>query len=258
MKSETLRIRKNFKESSILFQSESSQAISAAIEAVRSHRMNLERYILVNQKFLYTLKPVKVEENAPRVVKMMAEAGELAEVGPMAAVAGALADLAIEAMLNSGANVAIIEDGGEIAASSQELFIVGLYVGRNVLSGSIGFQVNPSDCPIGIATSSATVSHAFSFGEADAATIFAGTSCIADAFATAVCNAVQGKDIEESIQKGLEIADRKKDLIRGTLIIRGMHVGTVGKIPQLVKIGRGFKVNKISLLEAATDRTIFL
>lgn len=135
---------------------------------------------------------------------------------------------------------------------------MGLYAGRNVLSGSIGFRISPSECPIGIATSSATVSHAFSFGEAEAATIFAETSTLADAFATAVCNAVQGKDIEESIQLGLEAAEKKRDLIRGALIIREKHVGSVGKIPQLVKIGRGFDVKRISLLDIAPSDMIFL
>ena len=258
MKSKIIKVRKRFKESNILFQSENSNAISAAVEVVKLHRENLERYILVHPKFLHTLKPIKVEENAPRIVKMMAEAGGLVDVGPMAAVAGALADLAVEAMLTSGATIAIVENGGEISASSKESFIVGLYAGRNVLSGSVGFQINPSECPIGIATSSATVSHAFSFGEADAATIFADTSTIADAFATAVCNAVQGKDIEESIQLGLEAAEKKRDLIRGTLIIREKHVGSVGKIPQLVKIGRGLEVKKISILDATQSDMIFL
>lgn len=253
MKSTIIKIRRQFKESNILFQGDNSESIAKAIEAIKFHREKLEKYIILHPSFLYTLKPISVEENAPRIVKIMAEAGKLVNVGPMAAVAGALADLAVEVMLNSGAATAIVEDGGEVSASSKEEFVVGLYAGRNVFSSSLGFKVRPSECPIGIATSSATVSHAFSFGEADAATVFSETSTIADATATAICNAVQGKNIEDSIQLGLETAEKLDDLVRGTLIIREKYVGMTGKIPQLVSITKGFDIRKISMSEAASS-----
>ena len=241
MSSTIIKIRRQFKESDILFQSDNLKAISKAIEVVKFHREELEKYIILNPKFLHTLKPISVEKTAPRIVKIMAEAGRLTNVGPMAAVAGALADLAVEIMVSSGATTAIVENGGEVSASTKEAFIVGLYAGKNIFSRSINFQINPSECPIGIATSSATISHAFSFGEADAATIFSETSAIADAAATAVCNAVQGKDIEASIQLGLEAVQKLGNLVRGALIIREKHVGITGNIPQLVKKNKEFK-----------------
>ena len=109
-----------------------------------------------------------------------------------------------------------------------------------------------------MATSSATVSHAFSFGEADAATIFAEKASIADAAATAVCNAVKGENIESSVQSGLDAADKIRNLIRGALIIRGKYVGTIGTIPQLVKISQGINVRQISLSDAISQDAVFL
>ena len=48
----------------------------------------------------------------------MALAGEKADVGPMAAVAGVIADLAVKRHDHLGCEVAVVEDGGEISAQS--------------------------------------------------------------------------------------------------------------------------------------------
>jgi ApbE superfamily uncharacterized protein (UPF0280 family) len=112
---------------------------------------------------------------------------------------------------------------------------VEIFAGSNPLSGKIGFRIDPHQFPIGIATSSATVSHAFTFGEADAATIIAKDAALADAAATCVCNHVQGSNIRDSIRRALEIANRIDGVI-GALIIREEYVGTIGRIPRLVEI----------------------
>jgi len=166
----------------------------------------------------------------------MAQATKPFNVGPMAAVAGVLADLAVEAMKAIVVKVAIVENGGEISAVSDEVFTVGLYAGKNILSNRIGFQVDPSECPIGIATSSATVGHALSFGEADAVTVFANNGGIADAAATAICNAVHGKEVKMSVEHGLEFSQKFNNLIRGVIIVRGKYVGSRGKNPQMVEV----------------------
>jgi ApbE superfamily uncharacterized protein (UPF0280 family) len=141
----------------------------------------------------------------------------------------------VEAMSKAGSRISIVEDGGEVSAISDESFIVGLYAGRNALGKGLGFRIKPSDCPIGVATSSATVSRAVSFGEADAATIFADNAAVADAAATAVCNSVVGEDFEESLMRGLEAA-KNMSFVRGAIIVRGDYVGSVGWVPALVKV----------------------
>jgi hypothetical protein len=230
-----IKVRRRFKESNVLFQSDRAEAIDAAIDAVRRHRLELETYIRLHPPFAEALQPISVEPVAPRVVRRMVEAAAMADVGPMAAVAGALADLAVEAMTQAGSRVSIVEDGGEVSAVSQEPFTVGLYAGQSALGQALGFRISPSDCPIGIATSSATVSHALSFGEADAATVFAENAALADAAATAVCNTVVGEDVAASIELGLEAARRLR-FVRGALIVRGDYVGSVGWIPGLVRV----------------------
>jgi ApbE superfamily uncharacterized protein (UPF0280 family) len=192
----------------------------------------LELYVRANPKFLYTLTPVPTPET-PLVAKLMAEAAVKAEVGPMAAVAGAIADLAVLDMKRAGCRVAVVENGGEIMANSDQPVDVAVAAGQEPLSKRFGFRL--TEFPIAVATSSGRFSHAFSFGDAEAATVFAKNAALADAAATAVGNVVKGEDVEAAIQAGI-----KRGLaiegIEGVMVIYKGQVGTAGKIPQMIKV----------------------
>ena len=128
-------IKENFilKESQCTIISDRSQAIDAAKDSIRRSRQELELYVRANPKFLHTLKPIPVPEK-PLVAKMMAEAAQKADVGPMAAVAGAIADLAVEKMKRVGCMVAVVENGGEIMADSDQPVDVAVAAGDEPLS----------------------------------------------------------------------------------------------------------------------------
>ena len=81
--------------------------------------------------FRYTLTPYPIASNSPQIVKIMSSACNLVGIGPMASVAGALADLAVNSMLASGVHIAVVENGGEISASSKEAFTVRLFTDVN-------------------------------------------------------------------------------------------------------------------------------
>jgi ApbE superfamily uncharacterized protein (UPF0280 family) len=215
--------------------SDQKTAISVAIESFLANRERLDDYIRIHQDYEFSLIPMRVEASAPRVVRMAAEASEIAEVGPMAAIPGALADLAREDMMATGASVCLVENGGEISVRSNRPMKVGVYAGRTGLSGRFGFLLEPEDLPLGVSTSSATVSHALNFGESDATVIFANNAAAADAAATAISNAVSGKDVEASVQNGLETS-RKIGGVRGALIIRGECIGTAGMLPKIFRV----------------------
>jgi ApbE superfamily uncharacterized protein (UPF0280 family) len=149
----------------------------------------------------------------------------------MASVAGALADLAVEAMLSVGAKTAIIENGGEVAAVSETPVDVALLAGDSPLSGRLGFRIEKF--PRGIATSSGVYGHALSFGEAESVTIFAGNASLADAAATAVCNVVRGSNVDQAIRKGVKKAFHIKE-VEGIFIIYKGKVALAGNIPKLV------------------------
>jgi hypothetical protein len=229
------RVRKQIEQSNLLMVSNLQAAINEGIKAALIHRFMLDNYVIHNPTYVLALEPVHVEEWAPRIVRLAAQSTAIAGVGPLAAIPGALADVTVEAMLTSGAQTCLVENGGEISATSNRTLNVAVYSGNSPLSGRIGFHLVEEDFPIGIATSSGTVSHALNFGVADAATVIADNACLADAFAKAVCNAVKGDDVEASVQSGLEVAGTLEGA-RCALVVRGAYAGMVGKPPKILSI----------------------
>lgn len=203
-----------------------------AKNSIKQNHLQLETYIKTHPTFLHTLNPVPVPAE-PLVAKLMAEVAEKADVGPMAAVAGVIADLAVKDMLKAGCEAAVVENGGEISAASNEPIDVAVVAGDEPLSKRFGFRL--TEFPIGVATSSGRFSHAFSFGEAEAATVFCKNAGLADAAATAVCNVVKGEDHKGAIQTGIKKA-LSIEGVEGVLIVYKAFTGTAGKIPKIIKV----------------------
>ncbi len=220
------------KESQCNVIADTQEGIKAAKDSLKRHRQQLEAYIKANPKFFHTLTPIPAPTE-PLVAKLMAEAAEKASVGPMAAVAGVLADLAVKDMLHAGCEVAVVENGGEISAISDTPIDVAVAAGDEPLSKRFGFRL--TEFPIGVATSSGRFSHALSFGDAEAATVFCKNAGLADAAATAVCNVVKGEDCQAAIQAGISKALSIQG-VEGVLIIYKGFTGTAGKIPKIIKV----------------------
>jgi ApbE superfamily uncharacterized protein (UPF0280 family) len=220
------------KEAQCTIISDKQTAIQTAKESIKRSYQELEDYIKDNPKFLYTLKPLPVPEK-PFVAQLMAKAAEKADVGPMAAVAGAIADIAVVDMKAVGCDVAVVEDGGELAAQSNMPVDVAVAAGNEPLSKRFGFRL--TEFPAGVATSSGRFSHALSFGDAEAATVFCKNAALADAAATAVGNVVRGEDVEAALKAGIK-AGLAIEGVAGVLIIYKGQVGTAGRIPQIIKV----------------------
>lgn len=220
------------KESQCTIISDRIDAIEVAKESIRHNRQELELYIRANPKFLYSLKPIPIPEK-PLIAKMMAEAAQLANVGPMAAVAGAIADIAVADMKRTDCEVAVVENGGEIAANSNQAIDVAVCAGEEPLSKKFGFRL--TEYPIGLATSSGRFSHAFSFGDAEAAIVFCKNANLADAAATSIGNVVKGQDTQAAIQRGIN-RGLSIEGVEGIMILYKNEVGTAGTIPQLIRI----------------------
>jgi ApbE superfamily uncharacterized protein (UPF0280 family) len=252
------RTRRVIKQSNLLFISDLAAAIQAAEGSILLNRALLEEHIRQDPAFVCALSPLDSEEHDARIVRLASEAASAANVGPFAAVPGALADLAMEAMLSCGASVALVENGGEIAANSEIPLNVGVHAGPSPVSARIGFRLESKDCPVGVSTSSASVSHALTFGEADAAVAVADTAALSDASATAICNAVKGTDIEASVQAGLETAEKIRGL-RGALVVRGRYVGSIGRLPRLLNLKGDIEgMLKAGLYDAERQDAVFL
>ncbi|MGZ7134532.1 MAG: UPF0280 family protein [Methanobacterium sp.] len=204
---------------------------------ILKQRMELIDYIRKNREFLISFEPLEINE-APYIVKKMARAGEIAEVGPMAAVAGTISELSMNYLLNKGAKFAIVENGGDITLKTNKDVIMGLYAGNSSLSGQIGFKIKYEKTPMGICTSSGTVGHSISLGRADSVTVFADEASIADALATSIANEANGDSDQDAVQSCLDRADDFKTYFRGVMIIVGESAGTIGKIPELMKTNK--------------------
>ncbi len=194
-------------------------------EALVWCRKDIEQYIYRNPIFRTTFKPFPLEEGMPPIVRTMAEAGREAGVGPMAAVAGAIAEFAGKELLNYCDQV-IVENGGDIFMKVKRRRIVGIYAGDSPLSKRIALQIEPQDTPLGICCSAGTFGRSQSLGTADAVIILSPFTALADAVATAVGNLV--KD-EAGIQKGLEFV-RKIPFIRGGVIVKEKKMGAWGRL----------------------------
>ena len=196
-----------------------------AISSVGKYRKQIEGYIELHPEFAKSFKPLTTDTNSPAIIKDMIKASEKFDVGPMAAVAGAIAESVGKDLLKFSDEV-IIENGGDIFISSKKNRIIAIYAGSSPLSGKYGIEIKAEDTPLGICTSSGTVGHSFSFGKADAAVIIADSTSIADAAATAVCNMVTtGDDINQAIDYA-----KSSGLLKGAIIIKDDSMGVWGDI----------------------------
>ena len=199
---------------------------SQAREAVLGYRAEIENYIAQNPEFYTALMPINVRESASEIVRAMAEAAGKAGVGPMAAIAGAISEFVGRDLLAFSDQV-IVENGGDIFLKTSKKRVMGVYVGEaSPFKGKIAIEIDPSEKALGVCTSSGTVSHSLSFGNADAALIISANAALADAVATKAGNAV--KSIYD-IEKGIDLA-RSVAGVSGVLIIISDKMGSWGEI----------------------------
>lgn len=180
----------------------SGDIVPAADKALRRIRGELWRHIEEVPDFLTSLSPLAVPPRCPETARRMYLAGKRAGVGPMAAVAGAVAEM-VGRELAGITDEAIVENGGDIWMAVTRPVEASVYAGEHRFAGKIKLRITQDMTPCGICTSSATMGHSLSFGKADAVTVLAADAALADALATACCNRI-GR--EENIPEALDFA----------------------------------------------------
>ena len=202
-----------------------SDLTDKALIAVHKYRAQLEKYLATHPQFEKSFIPIRARYDAPPIVRSMAWAARKARVGPMAAVAGAMAEYVGKEILKYSKEV-IVENGGDIYLKIARTRKVGIFAGESPFSEKIALELDPRRLPFSVCTSSGTVGPSFSFGKADAVVIVADSASLADAAATAVGNEV--KEVAD-IEKGLQLGKKIRGL-DGILIIKGDQLGVLGKI----------------------------
>jgi ApbE superfamily uncharacterized protein (UPF0280 family) len=194
-------------------------------DMVLKYRGHVESYIRQHPLFAETLVPWICPQPAPDIIRKMAEAGQMAGVGPMAAVAGAIAE-AVGRQLFSYSSQIIVENGGDIFLKCDRPTTIGVFAGSSPLSQRIGLRIDASSAPMAVCTSSGTVGHSLSLGKADAVCIVARSGALADAVATAVGNRVRDRrDIQRAVLFAKSIAG-----VKGVAVILGQDLGLWGEM----------------------------
>ena len=196
-----------------------------AERAVYNYRKDLLDYIDKNEAFRDSFDPIPMDESAPEIAQEMMRKSAIAGVGPMAGVAGAVAEYVGKELLNYCSEV-IVENGGDIFMQSSEDRIMAVYAGKSPLSGKIKIRLAAEKMPLGIATSSATVGPSISFGNTDATLIISHDATLADCVATGAGNRVK---TAEDFKKAIEYTRAIKGVL-GVLIILGDKMATWGDI----------------------------
>lgn len=196
-----------------------------AMEGVLRYRGYIESYIRSYPAFQTTLKPWKISGIEPDIIRDMSKASILAGVGPMAGVAGAVAEYTARDLLAYTDEI-IVENGGDVFIRMAKPVTLAVFAGKSPLSMRLGIRVIPEEAGISVCTSSGTFGHSLSLGKADAVTVVAASCCLADAAATAIGNRVRGRsDIERAIDFGKAIPG-----ISGLVVVYGKHIGAWGNL----------------------------
>ncbi len=196
-----------------------------AIALVYQGRLQIENYIGSNPSFATTLVPWPSDPAAPGLVAEMISAAQRMDVGPMAAVAGALAEYVGRGLLCRSRQV-IVENGGDVFIKAENPVTASLFAGDSPLSLRIGIRIPPGSTPIGVCCSSGRIGHSLSRGTADAACIISRSTALADAAATALGNLVTGPmDLKRAAEamSGLEG-------LEGGVVIAGGRMAAWGDV----------------------------
>lgn len=210
----------------ILAESDLSKLAKESLYRIRGP---LEGYISQHPQFLHALTPLPSDPLAPPLVREMLAAARATETGPMAAVAGAIAERLGRLLLEESKEI-IVENGGDCFLKVDTPVQIGIFAGRSKLN--LAVRIQPGQTPVGICTSSGTVGHSLSLGHADAVTVIAPSTALADAAATSICNQVKHRgDISRALDFGRQIEG-----VLGVLVIVGETMGAWGQV-ELVSAG---------------------
>lgn len=194
-----------------------------AAALVRSLRGDIESFAAAHPRFIESFVPFEVPEDAPEIVADMARAASIASVGPMAAVAGAMAHHVARGLAEMSDEV-IVENGGDCYLIGHAERIVAVHAGTSPLSGRVGIVIPPALQPVAVCTSSGTVGPSISLGRADAAVVVAESGALADAVASALGNRVHSAaDVQRAID-----AVKHLDGVLGLAVVAGGTLGAWG------------------------------
>ena len=184
-------------------------------------RRQMDAYLLMDPAYKAALTPYDAGLEAPDILKEMSRVSHKTGIGPMSAVAGALAKQVADFL---GTNDVIVENGGDIYAKATSDMDISVFAGQSPLSEKVGLHIPAAAFPCGICTSSGTVGPSLSLGRADAMMIVCQDVLLADSYATAMANRIQSvNDLQPVIEQIQNIPE-----ILGALAVKDDKLAVCG------------------------------
>lgn len=203
-----------------------------AHDLIVTSRHQIENYMGGHPLFAGSLTPLPQDNLAPALIQKMLKAAHAAGVGPMAAVAGAIAEFVGQGLLKAGfTREVMVENGGDIFLWRRQECLSAIFAGQSPLSNRIGLRIAPEKMPVGICTSSGAIGHSLSFGQADSVTVLALDTALADTAATRLGNELKAAG---DMARALEVAKNIPGLL-GVVVVKDEILGAWGDV-ELVKI----------------------
>jgi uncharacterized protein len=210
-----------------------TKLINETKELVLEQRGYVEAFIKSYPDFARALIPWQLDVPGPGIIVDMVKAARKAGVGPMASIAGAIAEQVGHGLLKLTDQV-IIENGGDVFIKTNSPVTVGIYAGKSPLSLRIGIRLKSKSKPEAVCTSSGTIGHSLSLGKANAVCVVADSCSLADAAATSIGNLI---DSPAAIESAIKAGRRLEDL-SGIVIIAGEKIGMWGDLEVVSLTGR--------------------
>ena len=187
----------------------------------------------IHPSFATSLEPIQFSgsgmedpagQEIPAEIDTMIRCGINSGTGPMSSVAGMFADRVGQLLIKEyKLKEVVVENGGDLFLNIETEIVSVVHAGDSPLSDKMAFVITPGTW--GVCTSSGTLGHSFSKGKADAVTVIAKNTPLADSWATALANRVS---TPQDIKPVLEQVKQTEE-ISGCAIIVGEQVGIQGK-----------------------------
>ncbi len=198
---------------------------SAVQEKVCLLRNEILGYVKKFPEFKTSLSPVSKMFPLPAIAEKMIDAASYAGVGPMATVAGAIAEFLGECFSKEESSL-LIENGGDIFIHADFSVTIGLYAGEENPINHLRIVCPKKKHSFGVCSSSAKLGHSLSLGNADLVTVLSRDVACCDGLATRLANMVKSR---KDIYSTIEYAKTFHELF-GILVVCDEEVGIWGEI----------------------------
>lgn len=180
-----------------------SDLSSGISDHVRLLRGQIRAYAAIYPDFLTALTPQQFRPNAPEIVRRMCQAAQFTGVGPMAAVAGTIAQMTAEHFQQISPDI-LVENGGDTYLCSTQDRHIGI-LSIPAEETRLCVYVAAEEFPCSFCASSARIGHSLSFGNADLVVVRSKDAALADAAATALANRLKSpEDMDAVLKKARE------------------------------------------------------